>query len=79
MSMITSEFYRSLEEENSLNATLKILERFPEQMAATIGLDKRPQVRPVRFRFEKDGRSISTDIVRGFSRLYRQERNHTFS
>ena len=55
MSMITSEFYRSLEEENSLNATLKILERFPEQMAATIGLDKRPQVRPVRFRFEKDG------------------------
>ena len=55
MSMITSEFYRSLEEQNSLNATLRILECFPEQMAATIGLDKRPQVRPVRFRFEKDG------------------------
>ena len=49
------DFFKALDYENGLEVVTKIFDRFPLQYAATIGLDEKPQVRPIEFKFEKDG------------------------
>ena len=53
--MTNLEFFRSLDYENGLDVVEKTFERFPLQYATTLGLDGKPQIRPIEFKFEEEG------------------------
>ena len=53
--MTESEFFASLDDSQPQESLAQILQRFPELFAATTGLDKKPQLWPVRFLFAQDG------------------------
>lgn len=54
--MTNEDFFRSLNYENGTQVIEKTFRRFPMQYAATTGLDGRVQLRPLEFKFQKDGR-----------------------
>lgn len=54
--MTNEEFFRSLNYENGIQAIEAIFRRFPMQYAATIGLDGKPQLRPLEFKFQSEGK-----------------------
>ena len=49
------EFFKSLNYENGLSVVKGIFKRFPLQYGTTLGLDGKPQIRPLEFKFEEDG------------------------
>lgn len=68
--MDTLEFLKSLDYENGLEVVVKVFERFPLQYGVTLGLDGKPQIRPLEFKFEEDG-VLYFDTVR-FYRSYKE-------
>ncbi|MDQ0222311.1 pyridoxamine 5'-phosphate oxidase family protein [Streptococcus moroccensis] len=54
--MTTVDFFKSLNYDNGLEVATSILERFPLQYGTTLGLDGLPQIRPLEFKFEEQGR-----------------------
>ena len=54
-SINTKRFFQSLDFENGLETVTKILNHFPMQYGTTMGLEGHPQIRPLEFKFEKDG------------------------
>lgn len=54
--MTNEDFFRSLDYENGFEVIEKTFRRFPMQYAATTGLDGRVQLRPLEFKFQKDGK-----------------------
>ncbi|MGT2925444.1 pyridoxamine 5'-phosphate oxidase family protein [Streptococcus caviae] len=48
-------FFQSLDFDNALEVVTRIFQRFPLQYGTTLGLDGHPQIRPLEFKFEKDG------------------------
>lgn len=54
--MNNEEFFRSLNYGDGIDVIERTFRRFPMQYAATTGLDGRPQLRPLEFKFQKDGR-----------------------
>ncbi len=53
--MTNLEFFKSLNFDDGLGVVVDIFKRFPLQYATTLGLDGRPQIRPIEFKFEQDG------------------------
>ncbi len=53
--MTNIEFFQSLDYKNGLEVFTKIFGRFPLQYGTTLGLNGEPQIRPLEFKFEKDG------------------------
>lgn len=51
----TMKFFKSLDYENGLKTVTAILRHFPMQYGTTLGLDGHPQIRPLEFKFEKEG------------------------
>lgn len=51
----TLDFFKSLNFDDGLEVVVKTFNHFPLQYAATVGLDGKAQVRPIEFKFEKDG------------------------
>ena len=69
------DFFKALDYENGLEVVTKIFKHFPLQYAATIGLDEKPQVRPIEFKFEKDG-MLYFDVAkcyRSYAELIRKD------
>lgn len=56
MTMTHIEFFRSLDYENGFEVTEKIFRRLPMQYGVTLGLDGKPQIRPLEFKFAEKGR-----------------------
>ena len=50
-----NELYASLDPKDGVGTVLKLLKHFSPLFAGTVGLDGRPEVRPVSFAYEKDG------------------------
>ena len=53
--MTNLEFFKSLHFDDGLSVVTEVFSRFPLQYAATLGLDGNAQIRPIEFKFEKDG------------------------
>lgn len=53
--MTNLEFFQSLDYEDGLNVVTQTFDRFPLQYGTTLGLDGKPQIRPIEFKFEQDG------------------------
>lgn len=74
--MINLEFFQSLDYEDGLDVVVRTLDRFPLQYAATLGQDGNPQVRPIEFKFEKDG-VLYFDTVE-FYTSYKEMKAHPY-
>ena len=48
-------FFQSLNFDDGLSVVTEVFRRFPLQYGTTLGLDGNPQIRPIEFKFEKDG------------------------
>jgi uncharacterized pyridoxamine 5'-phosphate oxidase family protein len=53
--MSNLEFFQSLNYDDGLSVLEAVFDRFGMQYATTLGLDGAPQIRPIEFKFEKDG------------------------
>ncbi|EHO16626.1 hypothetical protein HMPREF9623_01325 [Stomatobaculum longum] len=53
--MTNLEFFQSLDYEDGLRVLTKTFDRFSLQYGTTLGLDGKPQIRPLAFKFEEDG------------------------
>jgi uncharacterized pyridoxamine 5'-phosphate oxidase family protein len=49
------EFFQSLNFDDGLEVVTRVFQRFPLQYATTLGLDGKPQIRPIEFKFQQDG------------------------
>lgn len=74
--MTNLEFFQSLDYEDGLDVVVRTLDRFPLQYAATLGQDGNPQVRPIEFKFEKDG-VLYFDTVE-FYTSYKEMKAHPY-
>jgi uncharacterized pyridoxamine 5'-phosphate oxidase family protein len=52
----TLQFFKSLNYDDGLRVVTEIFKYFPMQYGTTLGLDGRPQIRPIEFKFEQDGK-----------------------
>lgn len=53
--MTNLDFFKSLDYEDGLGVVVETFNRFPLQYATTLGLDGKPQIRPIEFKFEENG------------------------
>lgn len=53
--MSNLDFFLNLNYDDGLDVVTEIFRRFPMQYATTLGLNGKPQIRPLEFKFEKDG------------------------
>lgn len=74
--MSNEEFFRSLDYENGLDVVEKVFRRFPMQYGVTLGLDGNPQIRPLEFKFQKDGK-FYFDTIDSYD-SYREMQKHPF-
>ncbi|MDO4620810.1 MAG: pyridoxamine 5'-phosphate oxidase family protein [Lachnospiraceae bacterium] len=49
------DFFTSLDYDNGVSVVTDIFRRFPMQYGTTLGRSGKPQIRPLEFKFEKDG------------------------
>jgi uncharacterized pyridoxamine 5'-phosphate oxidase family protein len=59
----TLEFFKSLNYDDGLSVVTEIFNHFPMQYATTLGLDGAPQIRPIEFKFEQDGKLYFDTVV----------------
>lgn len=49
------DFFKSLNYTNGIELVKAVFKRFPLQYATTLGLDGKPKIRPIEFKFEENG------------------------
>ena len=49
------DFFKSLDFDDGLSVVNEVFHRFPLQYGTTLGLDGKPQIRPIEFKFMEDG------------------------
>lgn len=72
----TLSFLKTLDYNDGLSVALSILHHFPMQYGATTGLDGKAQIRPLEFKFEKDG-ALFFDTT-DFYESYREMQKNPF-
>ena len=60
------EFFKSLNFDDGLSVVTDVFRRFPLQYGTTLGLDGKPQLRPIEFKFAEDG-VLYFDTVRFYT------------